>query len=304
MFLNEIAKKNMHERLDGYNSTTKTFEPNSFQGRIDPTDRFLSIYNRPTRKRQLFTEPHTPLPQSNVFKHQTTGDIYILGQTRQDTRYDVLDGQPYVSISMLHLVTPNALGSSGKAIQVRKETQGPPENPGWMVAVDLGETYLDIEFRTSSSEAGVHDSKIENFYAWTPINVIAEQWDFFELNGIQYRVVDTFTDIGMRGLRLDRESDPRVDVVIQVQDRTYNDTTHEWESVTQDFNVTAIVPEATNLASWVDTSASSQIVLAIDHKNIGFTPKINQSILYQGVKRLIKKVSTQAGEKQFQVTCE
>lgn len=304
MFLKAIAQRHMREQFSAYDAEAETFVPNSFEGRIDLTDRFLSIYNRPTRKRQLFTRPEEKLPDSYVFQHAGSGDIYILGQTRQDARYDVDDGNPYVSISMLHLVTPNALGSSGLAVHTRKEVQGPADDPGWMVEVDVSKTFLDIEFRTSSSEEGVYDSKVENFYAWAPITVVAQQWDFFDLSGIKYRVVDTFTDIGMRGLRLDRENDPRVDVIIHTKVRVYDETVHHFVTTNRPYNVTAIVPESVDIATWDDTTSTTQITLAIDFQNIGFVPEPNQFIEYQGRKRTIKTVATQAGEKQYRVTCE
>lgn len=304
MFLKAIAQKHMRESFDSYDAATKTFTPRAFEGRIDLTDRFLSIYNRPTRKRQLFTKPETVLPDSYVFRHRGTGDIYILGQVRQDARYDVDNGDPYVSISMLHLVTPEALGSSGLAVHTRRVIKGPPENPGWLVEEVLNENYLDIEFRTSSAEEGVYDSKVENFYAWTPITVLAAQWDFFTLSGIKYRVVDTFTDIGMRGLRLDREPDPRVDVVIFKKTRVYDRVTHTYVTTNEPFNVTAIVPENTDLAAWDDSNSTSIISLVIDFPNIGFVPQPNQEIEYQDRIRVVKSVVTQAGEKQYRINCE
>ena len=37
---------------------------------------------------------------------------------------------------------------------------------------------MDVEFRTNSSEAGLYDSKIANFYAWAPLTTEVKQWDF------------------------------------------------------------------------------------------------------------------------------
>lgn len=304
MFLNEIAQRHMHESFDGYDAVTEDFVEDSFTARIDLTDRFLSIYNRPTRKRQLYMKPGTLLPTSYVIRHSTTKDVYIVGQIRQDARYDVEGGDPYVAMAMLHLVTPLAQGSSGVAIQTRKVTVGPQDDPGWMVEQQIDKTYLDIEFRTSSAEEGVYESKVENFYAWTPITVTAQQWDFFTLNDAVYRVVDTFTDIGMRGLRLDRAVDPRIDVVIYTNARVYDEVEHEFVDNQRPYNVTAIVPADVNIATWDDSNAASQISLVIDFGNIGFVPKQNQEISYQGRTRIIRSVATQAGEKQYRIECE
>lgn len=304
MFLKAIAQKNLYEVLEVFDDASQSFAGDTFLGRIDLTDRFLSIYNRPTRKRQLYTRPDTPLPASFIFRHKGSGDVYIVGQTRTDSRSDVSGGDPYIAITMLHLVTPNPNGSSGQAVHTRKQPLGPPDNPGWLQEVVLGTPFMDVEFRTSSSEAGVYDSKIENYYAWTPINVVAEQWDFFELNGIKYRNIDNFTDIGMRGLRLDREGDPRIDVVIHKSSRVYDPVEHAYVTTKVAFNVTMIVPEDTDIASWAAEKAASSVVLVVDRGHIGFAPTAGNEIEYQGRRRLVKNVTTQAGEKQYRLQCE
>lgn len=304
MFLAKIAQKNMKEVFSGYDTATKTFKERAFEGRIDLTDRFLSIYNRPTRKRQLYVSPSENLPDSLVFKHPSSGDVYILGQDRQDARHDVERGGTYVKMIMCHLVTPKLDGSSGLAKQIRKVVKGPAEDPGWLVEEEVSETFMDIEFRTSSADQGAYDIKIENFYAWTPINVAVQQHDFFLLNGISYRVIDTFTDIGMRGLRLDREADNRVDFVITVTEKIYDTETHKNITVKTPYNVTGIIPDNTDVSKWGDARAASSITVVIEHDHIGFVPKPNMAVEYQGLSRIIKNVTTQAGEKQYRLLCE
>lgn len=305
MFLNKIAQHRMDETFLPYYPDTMEFGPDTFAGRIELTDRFLSIYNRPIRKRQLFSDPNEKLPESLVCKHVTTGQVYILGQVREDARGDVTEGNPYVSMSMMHNVTPNPKGSSGLAQQMRKIVMGPPEDPGWLVEQEISRDYLDIEFRTSSSEEGLYNSKIANFYAWTTLNITAKQWDYFYLNDRRLRVVDSFTDMGMRGLRLDEESDPRVDVVIVVKERDYNTATHAFEEVEKEYNITVIVPKADELAGWaLSDRTSSAIEVVVEFNHIGFKPLPNMTIKYQGRSRLVKNVYTQAGEQQYRLTCE
>lgn len=293
----------MHERFHGYDSITEEFQDNSFSGRIDLTDRFLSIYNRPTRKRQLFVKPDEPLPESGVFKHPSTGEVYILGSGRKDARYDVEDGNPYVMLCMIHLVTETQNGGSGKSEQYRKLPQGPAEDPGWLVNTKISDTFMDVEFRTNSSEAGLYDSKIANFYAWVPLITEVKQWDFLVLNGINYRVVDHFTDMGMRGLRLDQEADPRVDLVVTVNKRVYDQEEHAFINQKTPYNVTGIIPDNQELASWgTNNSSSIQVVIEKDH--IGFKPLPDMFVTFEGRERRIKSVDTQAGEKQYRLYCE
>ena len=230
----------------------------------------------------------------------------MIGQGRMDARDDVDGGKAYVDMYMLHLCTPIAGGTSGLAVQTRKVPKGPPENPGWLVEEVVSETFIDMEFRTSSAEEGVYDTKTENFYAWTPILVEAEQQDFFELNGTKYRVVDTFTDAGFRGLRLDREPDNRVDFIIRVsRGKLYNPDTFKMEEVVEDFEVTGTVRSKTELALWrTEGRTAPQIEVIVEESHIGFIPKPNMVILYQGLERVVRDVTTQAGERQYTLICE
>lgn len=304
MFLNAIAQKHLHEQFDAWDSVTKTFVPRGFKGRLDLTDRFLSIYNRPTRKRQLYVKPDEVLPQSLVFRHPSSGDVYIIGQERQDARFDVTDGDTYIKMAMVHLVTPKIDGSSGLAVQTRKVPKGPADNPGWLVDEVLAEDFLDVEFRTNTAETGVYDNKVGNFYAWTTLNVEARQYDFFLLNGKNYRVVDSFPDLGMRGLRLDQEGDPRINLVITSITSGYDPVEHEYTDVEANFNVTAVIPEYNELAGWADNKISSSVTVVIDFNHIGFEPKPNMKVTYKGRTRLVKSVDSQAGEKQYRLLCE
>ena len=304
MHLNKIAQARMNERLSSWDG--EKFVRNAFRGRITLTDRFLSIYNRPTRKRQLFVRPGTKLPETYVMQHPSSGDIYMIGQGRMDARDNVDGGKAYVDMYMIHLCTPVAGGTSGLAVQTRKAPKGPPENPGWLVEEVVGETFIDMEFRTSSAEEGVYDTKTENFYAWTPITVEAEQQDFFTLNGINYRVVDTFTDGGLRGLRLDREPDNRVDFEITVDGPpVFNPVTYEMEASKETYEVTGTVRSKTELALWrTEVRTAPQIEVIIEERHIGFVPKPNMVIKYQGLERTVRDVTTQAGERQYTLVCE
>lgn len=305
MHLNKIAQTRMGESFSAWVSGD-TFVENAFKGRVHLTDRFLSIYNRPTRKRQLFVRPGTKLPETYVMRHQSTGEVYILGNGRQDARDDVDGGKAYSDMYILHLCTPTSGGSSGLAIQKRKVPKGPPENPGWLVEEVISETFIDMEFRTSSAEEGIYDTKTENFYAWTPITVEAFQHDVFELDGRSYRVVDTFTDAGMRGLRLDRERDNRVDFTITFTGPTvYNKDTYKMETTSGTHNVTGTVREKTDLALWRSESRTAPgIEVVIEEDHIGFIPKPNMKISYQGKERIIKDVASSVGDRQFSLVCE
>lgn len=296
MFLNKIAQHNLKEKFDGYNAVDDSFVVNEFQGRIDLTDRFLTIYNRPTRKRVLFTDPKTPLPASGVIKHPQTGEIYILGVPRQDARWDVDGGSPYVQMSMLHLVTPND-ATAGQAVHTRKVFVGPEQ--GWLVEQQLGTHYMDVEFRTSASEQDVYLGTVENYFAWLPHDTVVETFDTLTIQGVNYFVLDDYIEMGMCALRVAKQADPRVDFHIHRSARIFNNDTFEYETTTVAEPVTGMIPEFTEAAEWFSKSTESVVVINTDH--IVFKPEVNMAVTLFDRKLTIKSVFLQASQSQWRL---
>lgn len=302
MFLAKIAQRAMHETFTGWDAASGDFSGSGFEGRLAPVDRFLSIYNRPTRMRQLFVAPDTVLPDSLVFRHDTTGEIYLAGEARSDTRFNVTDGEPYATIVMAHEVTPNGRGTTGLATHFRRAPAGPADNPGWYVKSRVSDVYIDLEYRTSSSQEGVYDARLSEFYSWAPINAPVTDLDTLEMDGREYRVKDVYTDMGFLGLKLQQDPDPRVDLYVITADRAYNQTTHQFEGTETKHEVTAIISGSREQAVWNKLDNSIQVV--IDFSAIGFEPKTNMAVEYAGVRRMIKNVFTSVGAKQYELVVE
>ncbi len=292
----------MRESYFYWDADTGVFGPKRFQGRLAPVDRFLSIYNRPTRMRQMQIKPGTELPASLVFQHATTGEIYIAGDSRSDTRWDVTDGEPYVSLVMAHEVTPNGRGTTGLAAHYRRAPAGPADEPGWDVKGQIGSVYVDLEYRTSASQEGVYDARVSDFYAWAPINAAVQELDTFELDGREYRVTDLYTDMGFLGMKLQQDPDPRVDLYVVTAERAYNEATHKFEGTETKHEVTAIVSGAREQAVWSNLDNAIQVV--IDFAAIGFEPKTNMAVEIDGIRRTVKNVFTSVGKKQYELVCE
>lgn len=301
MFLHKIAARKITEPMEAWDEATQSFVPDAFVGRVDLTDRFLSNFNKPLRRRMLYTRHGTQFPPSRTFRHPGTQQVYLLGQTRSDA----LDGKPYVDLTVCHLVTDEPFGSSGLATIYRKAPTGPADNPGWLVEQELTKAFVDLEFRTSANEAETFEVKVENFFAFLPAHIKCEEWDFLELHGKRYRVVDTFADSGLSGLRVDEELDPRLNFVLHVEgDKAYNRATHQWDLVTAEFNVTGVLTKYRDFALWA-TDSESYFEVAIDREHIGFRPvPATMSLEIEGRRRVIRQVSTQPGERQYILRCQ
>lgn len=300
MHLSKIAAKRITGVMEAWDESTETFVPAAFLGRIDLTDRFLSNFNKPLRRRMLFSEPETVFPVSRTFRHPGTKDVYVLGQTRGDAQ----SGEHYLNLTVCQLVTDTPYGSSGLAVITRRAPAGPADNPGWLVPQELGKAFIDLEFRTSANEPDMYETKVENYFAFLPSHWDLQPWDFLELHGIRYRVVDTFADSGFSGLRVDREPDTRIDFVLHTQGaRVYDPATHRYVTTPSTYQVTGVMLKYHEFSTWrSDTEDYIDVSIEVDH--IGFRPDANTMALeFEGRKRTITQVSTQPGERQYRLRC-
>lgn len=299
MRLDLIAQKNLTEVMEGFDEITGTFYPGAFVARIDLTDRFLSNFNKPLRRRMLFSRPGTVFPASGTFRHPGTGDVYLIGQSRQDA----LGGVPHVQLNVCHLVTEGS--SSGLATLYRKAPIGPADDPGWLVDTMVTRCYMDLEFRTSANEADAFEVKVSNFTAHLPENVTCEPWDFLDLHGKRYRVIDVFSDSGFSAARADLEADPRSDFILHTKGpRTYNRATHELESEGRSYNVTGVLANYQDFSAW-STESAPYVDVVIEESHIGVRPVPDSMTLeLEGRTRVIKQVSSQPGERQYRLRCE
>lgn len=299
MFLKAIALEHANEPMEAWDPVTETFIPGSFMARIDLTDRFLSNFNKPTRRRMLFADNLTVFPESRTFRHPGTKDVYLLGTTRQDA----LGGNPYLGLTILQLVTDVPGGSAGLATLTRKVPTGPPSDPGWLVDTEYAKAYIDTEFLTSTDEVGTTDLRVERYNAYLPITVQPVEWDFVTLHNVKYRVLDTFADSGFFALRIDHEEDFRSNFKLGIAgQRVRNKTTQEWEFQEMVYNVTGVMESANDVALWTKESESVYTVyFENNHLPTPFdTVKKGMWLELDGVRKAVKSVQTQSGERQYQ----
>lgn len=299
MKLKKIALKFCDEKMEAWDPVTETFIPDSFRARIDLTDRFLSNFNKPTRRRMLFADNEVVFPESRVCRHPGTKDVYLMGTTRQDAR----SGQPYLGLTILQLVTDEPGGTAGLATITRKVVQGPPEDPGWLVDTVFARSYMDTEFLTSTDEVSTTDLRIERYVAYLPLPVQPQEWDFVTLHGVKHRVLDTFADSGFFALRIDHEEDYRQNFVLHTATRVMDRATHKYVNSERSYNVTGVMSKSTYVALWAtDSEDAKTVYFDHDHFPAGVADNVeNMFIELKGVKREVKSIETQPGERQYQM---
>lgn len=298
MYLGKIAERWVNEPLDVYDEASETFVSAAFTGRISLTDRFLSNFNRPLRRRMLHYSPDTEIPASYTIRHPDTGDVYLIGQRREDTN----KGTDYHAMAVCHMVTDEGPNSSaGLATITRKVPQGPADDPDWLVETEVGRHFIDIEFRSSLNDADLHQSRIEAFVMWIGKHVDLRDYDFMQLHGHEYRVTDVYPDSGFLMARINQEGDYRVDLVVEVgEERVYDEEQMRWTTVPHRYNVTMLLDSNQDFGSWVSDS-EDYIDLSVQEDHIGFKPEPGMVIEYQGRKRTIRQSHYYRGERQYKL---
>jgi len=297
--LKAIALKHANELLDIWDPATESWVPGALKARIDLTDRFLSNFNKPTRRRMLFADNTVVFPDSLTVRHPGTLDVYILGTTRKDARM----GKAYVGLTICQLVTEIPGGSAGFAVFTRKAPVGPANDPGWLVEVEFARAFADMEFRNSANEPDATELKVENYLVYAPQHVQLQEWDYMTLHGKKYKVIDSFPDSGFTSGRVDEEVDTRINFYLDVEgEKTYDRLAQKWLTTPRRYNVTGVMQRAEGFALWA--GAEDYIDVYIEHAHIGIEPKANiMSLMVDGKARVIRQVSSQSGKRQWLLRC-
>ena len=299
MHLAEIAAHQFIDSMEGWDPARQAFVPGAFVGLVTLTDRFLSNFNKPLRRRMLMTRPGTAMPASRVIRHPLTQDIYLIGQTRTDVR----NGQATVDLSVLQLATDTPMGSAGLATITRKVAKGPAGDPGHLVDTIVAKSFVDLEFRTSQTEEETFEIKVANYFAFLPQTLRLQAWDFLELHGRRMRVVDVFPDSGLLGLRVDEEPDRRLDFVLQVPGtRVYDKATHTYSQAERRFNVTGVMVRSHDYAAWSGDS-DDYLDVSFETEHLPLAPRPGMSLELEGRSRVVKQVDTQPGTRQYLLRC-
>lgn len=298
MYLRALAERWVNEPMEVFDEATQTFSASPIVGRVSLVDRFLSNFNRPLRRRMLHHAPDVDFPASRTLRVTATGDVYLVGQPREDSDA----GQEYHALSVCHLVTDNGPGSSAGLATVRRNAPaGPANDPGWLVESVIGYHYVDIEFRTSLNEQDLEQERRESFVMWLQQNADLKPHDFIDLHSRSFRVTDVYPDSGFMMARIDEEEDYLVDLVIKVNDSTtYDPNLRKYVATPQSYNVTGLLTSVNDFGAWV-TDSEDYISLAINEDHIGFRPKSGMVISYDGVDRTVHHSHYSRGERQYKL---
>lgn len=297
MDLRAIATHFNWEAFDYLDPTTRLWV-SCITGRFAPADRFLSNFNRPTRKRMLFTEFDSDLTQVDVIKHTLTGDQYIVGVSRKDA---FLAGK-ITQLLICHMVTPNGK-TAGIGQFIRPTVSGTGDDLGWVTLEDIGEAFLDLELRSTSTEPGSKEAQIGSYYCWTEKNKALLDNDGFTLHGTDYVVEEVAYDSELLYLRVVSRSHHFSDFVISYDTgvRQRDPLTGLYSQGVVDRNVSGYIVATHNGNDGFATDSGDYIEIRIDKAHIGFKPMPDQSLTYEGKTYVISYVEDAEHRNQWHI---
>lgn len=258
-------------------------------GRLFRIDRFTTIYHRPTRRRQITLPPRTVLPQSLVVKHRLTGEIFILSQSH---RMDSVAASVYDDIVTGHLAMPP---SGGRGTVFRPTLQGTLDDPGPAELIEIADTYMDVELRTTENVANAEEQTVANTMIVISSSVSVADNDWVRLNGANYKVTEPYFDGGFTYVRALKEPYD-LSVLTYYFDTGFGggydpETGVVTQTVTEAKQISGIVVLKQETASGTGEVEAWSGKAYIDVNMITWKPTINHSIEYAGVKYKIVSVT-------------
>jgi hypothetical protein len=279
--------------LESFDPSTGLWSNEGLLGNIVPTDRFISIYNRPVHLRQLTFKIGAALPASGVLRNPATGEVYIMGQARRDTRRSTT----YVGTVMLHLVS----GYAGELTELhRKAPVGPSNDPGVLVDSVITTTYFDIELRSALENDKQVSSSRGEYLLWAPATVTLAPWDFIQINSDWYRVHQAYFDSGFQMARVFKETDDREDIVYSRKSSAYNAGTGASGGFT-DYNVTGLIDSRKIQSNDALDISPSEVDIRIMVDHIGFTPSVYDEFTASGVVYSVTEVAKNGSRDEWMI---
>lgn len=283
MDITKAAKFFDRQDFDSYDFGSESWSLAAFRGQLKSSDTFVSIWNRPTRKRMLYCAPGQT-PDSTVIRVPTTGEVFMVGTAQKDS----IINAAYRNVIGLH--------AARNVAQVWRKT--PVVNVGvrgWAVNALVRNSFADIELRSVNETQDQELVNYGHFFMFMPSDENLQRHDTVILDGVTYYVLEVYPDSGYTAARCTSHPDERVDFVYKSKGvDTYNPATQAVSSTDVNYNVTGkITPMLSEDVSNQDILKEYVRVMLLDGF-ISFVPKVQDKLTYLGKTYTVEKVERNA----------
>jgi hypothetical protein len=263
--------------FDAYDFNASAWLPAAFKGQLKLADKFLTIYNRPTRNRMIYVAPGQE-PTSPVIRVSNTGDIFMLKTPQRDSHANT----HYRTVIGGHM-------PAGTAVVNRLLPIGPPEDPGWAVQAMVMNTFADVELRSVNENTDRQLLSYGHFIMLTPSNTDLQDHDTVTITDTTsgdvttYYVLESYVDSGLQAARVTSQPDERVNMIYtSVGEPVYDPDQSANVRPETHYNVTGRIT-IKKIEEEENSDVPVRIVEVMVRKNfIGLIPKIGDKLTFQG----------------------
>ena len=272
------------QNFDHYDFNTSSWVENSFTGQIRRADDFTSIWNRPTRKRMMFTAPSVTIP-SSVVRVSNTLEIYLVAHGFSDTHAN----SSYRVLTALHQ-------SAGSTVHNRKTPVEVLGVKGWATESLVANTFSDVELRSVNESQESRLLNYGNYFIFTPSDTDLRRHDTLVLDGTAYYILESYKDSGMVCARATIEPDERVDFVYVAKGtEVYDTSTQTTSSVDVLYNTTGKIKPLMSQDLKNSDVIKDRVQVMLLESYISYEPKVNDLVRYLGKDYSVDMVQRDAG---------
>lgn len=283
MDITQAAKYFDRQKFDAYNFGASAWVLAAFTGQLKSADTFVSIWNRPTRKRMLYTAPDQ-VPTSTVIRVPTTGEIFMVGTSQKDSIMDT----SYRVVCGLHRV-------AGVAQVNRKTPVEVAGVKGWAVNALVRNSFGDVELRSVNESQDRELTNYGHFFLFMPSDEALQRHDTVTLNGATYYVLEVYPDSGYITARVTANPDERVDFTYTSKGvETYNPATQSVSSADTLYNVTGKITPVSSEDVPNSEILKERVNVMLLESFISFEPKVADKLTYLGKTYTVEKVERNA----------
>ena len=181
------------------------------RARLAPVDRFLSNFHKPLQRRMLFTDPAVEFPASGVVRVKATGDVFLVGESRKDSKND----KAFDNLTVLHLVSSD---SSGVAEYFNYRSDLANSLAGNIAKTSEGDFYVSVEYVSTKTAESGDEAYQGKFFVYGPNNLPFHRDGVFTVHDKNYKVVQSFMDSGFSCAIVLQQEDDMVGVIYHAID--------------------------------------------------------------------------------------
>lgn len=283
MDLHQTAKFFDYEKFDKFDFVTSTWVPQAFTAQLKKADVFVSIWNRPTRKRMMYTAPDQE-PGADGYVVRTPGGLVMMVGNRHPDEFK----GPYRSVFGLHY-------TAGTAEIHRLAPTGGSGNPGWATEALIQTTWADTELRSADTNHEMNIEHYGNFFLFMPRNAPIQRDDRILLNGTSFQIEETYLDTGLMCARCTNKPDERRNFVYRsYTGDSFNGSSGDVSQTYTNYNVTGRVRPRNQQQIGAEPIIIDDIYVMIRKSWIGVSPKVLDQIQILGKTFKVKKVGQNA----------